>query len=229
MIKMMAVMKILMALFRILCTILLVLLYLACKDAVSGLSADELWQRLTAHAVSDWQILAWAAGISLVLSLVRSLDIVWNVVFSALTFLLMAELVLIAAGLPAAITPHLHAYLAESGNFTGEIGNYPVFWWLIPSLWLVACLCARNQVAVFLTGVVCYGLWLLLTWLLTLGVNTWLSMGEPAPAQLADLFRAHSWLTAALTGTFLLVYALLMAVFESFLRSSNRKAEQPAA
>ncbi len=227
MIKMTAVMKILMALFRILCSVLLVLLFLACKDVAAGLQAGELWQQLTTHAVSDWQVLAWAAGISLVLSLVRCLDIAWNVIFSALTFLLMAELVLIAAGLPAAITPQLHAYLAEVGNFTGEIGNYPVFWWLVPSLWLVGCLCARNQVAVFLTGVVCYGLWLLLTWLLTLGMNTWLSMGEPAPAQLAELCRAHNWLPAALTGTLLLVYALLMAIFESFLR--RRKKAAPTA
>jgi hypothetical protein len=53
-------------------------------------------------------------------------------------------------------------------------------------------------------------------------------MGEPAPAQLAELFRAHSWLPAALTGLFLLVYALLMAIFESFLRG-RKKNQQPAA
>lgn len=218
-------MKILMALFRILCSVLLVLLVLACKDATAGLQAGELWQQLTAHAVSDWQVLAWAAGIALVLSLVRSLDIAWNVIFSALTFLLMTELILIAAGMSAAITPQLYA-LVDSAGYAGVLNQYPVFWWLIPSLWLLGCLCARNQVAVFLTGVVCYGLWLLLTWLLALGVNTWLSMGEPAPAQLAELFRAHSWLPAALTGLFLLVYALLMAIFESFLR--GRKKNQQA-
>ena len=208
-------MKILVALFRILCSVLLVLLALALQHITRDMTVGDLWQQLTAHAGSDWQILAWAAGAALVLSLIRCLDIVWNVIFSLLTFLLMAYLVLIAAGAPdAALTPQL-ATLLDSAGYIKQV---PDILWLIPVLWFISCLCARNQVAVFLTAVVCYLLWLLLTWLLSLGVDTWLSMGKPSPEMLADLFRGNSWLPAAITGTFLLVYALMMSIFEAFLR-----------
>lgn len=218
-------MKILVAIFRILCSVLLVLLALALQHITCGMTVGALWQQLTAHACSDWQILTWAAGVALILSLIRCLDIVWNVIFSLSTFLLMAGLVLIAAVDPeAACTPQLAKLL----DAAGYIKQVPDILWLIPVLWLMGCLCARNQVPVFLTAVVCYFLWLLLTWLLTLGVNTWLSMGKPSPEMLADLFRGNSWLPAAITGTFLLVYALMMSVFEAFLRRKKaRKTEKP--
>lgn len=216
-------MKILVALFRILCSVILVLLALALQHVTCSMTFGELWQQLTAHACSDWQILAWAAGAALVLSLIRCLGIVWNVIFSLLTFLLMAGLVLIAAGPEAAFTPQICKLI----DAAGYIKQMPDILWLIPVLWLVGCLCARNQVSVFLTAVVCYLLWLLFTWLLTLGVNTWLSMGKPSPEMIADLFRGNSWLPAAITGTFLLVYALMMAIFEAFLRRKKKsKPEQ---
>ena len=215
-------MKILVALFRILCSVLLVLLALALQHITCSMTFGELWQQITAHACADWQILAWAAGAALVLSLIRSLGIVWNVIFSLLTFMLMAELVMIAAGPGAAFTPQICKLI----DAAGYIKQMPDILWLIPVLWLVGCLCARNQVSVFLTAVVCYLLWLLFTWLLTLGVNTWLSMGKPAPEMIADLFRGNSWLPAAITGTFLLVYALMMAIFEAFLRRKKPAKEK---
>lgn len=215
-------MKILVALFRILCSVLLVLLVLALQHITCSMTFGELWQQITAHASADWQILAWTAGIALVLSLVRSLGVVWNVIFSLLTFMLMAELVMIAAGPEAAFTPQICKLI----DAAGYIKTIPDVVWLVPLLWLVGCLCARNQVSVFLTAVVCYLLWLLLTWLLTLGVNTWLGMGRPSPEMIADLFRGNSWLPAAITGTFLLVYALMMAIFEAFLRRKKPAKEQ---
>lgn len=217
-------MKILVALFRILCSVLLVLLALALQHITCSMTFGELWQQITAHANADWQILAWAAGVALVLSLVCCLGIVWNVIFSLLTFMLMAGLVMIAAGPEAAFTPQICKLI----DGAGYIKTIPDVVWLVPILWLVGCLCARNQVSVFLTAVVCYLLWLLLTWLLTLGVNTWLSMGRPAPEMLADLFRGNSWLPAAITGTFLLVYALIMAIFEAFLRRKKHSKEKAA-
>ncbi len=220
-------MKILMPLSRIIFTILLVLLVLACQNATTGLQAGELWQQLLAQAEINWQILAWTAGIAIVLSLIRALDIAWNVVFSLLTFALMAELILITAGMEVAITSPLYATI-EAAGYTDAMSRFPVYWWLIPTVWLVACLYSRNQVAVFLTGVVCYALWLLLTWLLALTINMWLGMGRPSPESLAELFRNYVWLPSAMTGAFLLVYSLLMAIFESFLRGKKPNTTAPA-
>ncbi len=220
-------MKILLPLSRIIFTILLVLLVLACLNATTGLQAGELWQQLLAQAEANWQILAWTAGIAIVLSLVRALDITWNVVFCLLTFALMAELILITAGMKAAVTSPLYATI-EAGGYTDIMSRFPVYWWLIPTVWLVACLCSRNQVTVFLTGVVCYALWLLLTWLLAATINMWLGMGRPSPESLATLFRNYVWLPSAMTGTFLLVYSLLMSLFEPFLRGKKNKATPPA-
>ncbi len=209
------------AVFRVICAVLFTLLVLACSDACSGLTAGELWSGLKTAATEHHEWLMWSAIAALQLVLMRWLGGLWNVVFSLLSILLMAELVMLAGNLQAAITAPLYAELADAG--AGDIvSRYPVAYWLIPVLWFIACLCAPNQVRVFITAVVCYLLWLLLSWLFILGVTTWLGMGEPAPAQLASLFSASPWLTAAVPGCFLFIYAELMALFEACLSSRKK-------
>lgn len=216
-----AVMKIAKAAFQVLCAVLFTLLVLACSDADRGLTAEGLWNGILSAATEHTEWLMWGAIAALQLVLMRWLGGLWNVVFSLLSVLLMAELIMLAGNLQAAITTPLFNELSAAG--AGDIvSRYPVAYWLIPMLWFISCLCAPNQVRVFITAVVCYLLWLFLSWLVTLGVNTWLGMGEPAPAQLASLFSASPWLTAAIPGCFLLIYAELMAIFEACLGSRRK-------
>lgn len=209
-------MKMAKAALQVICTVLFLLLALACCGAADGLTTGELWNTLQESAVSRCNLLMWCGILALQLVLMRWLGGVWNVVFSLLSIALMAELVMLAGGMKAAVTTPLYPLMSDAG-LAQLTSAYPVLYWLIPTSWFIACLCARDQVRVFITAVACYLLWLLLTWLLSLGVNTWLGMGEPAPEQLANLFRAYPWLPSAIPGAFLLIYAELMAVLEACL------------
>ena len=206
--------------FQILLLILLVMLATACCDATAGLTADELWKNFHNVLTSPPTGYAWIIIIALQFFAMKWLGGVWNVIFSIMSFLLLAELMMIAGGLEMAITSKLFA-LVKSAGYTDITAKFPVIYWLVPVLWLLSCFCAKDQVRVFLTAICCYALWLLLSWLLCLGVDTWLSMGKPQPENLAETFRTAPWLTSALPACFLLIYALMMAVFEACLKRSK--------
>ncbi|MBQ7023412.1 MAG: hypothetical protein IJN29_07520 [Akkermansia sp.] len=209
-------MKLAKAALQLICTVLFLLLALSCCGATDGLTTGELWNTLQETAVRHANILLWCGILALQLVLMRWLGGIWNVVFSLLSIALMAELIMLAGGMQAAVTAPCYDLLSEAG-LAQLTTAYPVLYWLVPTLWFLACLCAHDQVRVFITAVACYLLWLLLTWLLSLAVNTWLGMGDPAPEHLANLFRAYPWLTSAIPGAFLLIYAELMAVLEACL------------
>lgn len=220
-------MKLVKAVFQVICAILFLLLVLACSGATTGLTTSDLCESLTKIATPENKILFWGSIILLQLAAMKWIDGLWNIVFSLLSIMLMAELVMIAGGLQPAVSTPLMTELQNIGA-TGIVKQYPAAYWLIPTLWMIACLCAREQARVFITAVICYLLWLLLTWLGAMGVSTWLSMGEPAPRRLADLLRENPWLTAAVPGFFLLVYAVLTALFETCLpRSKKQTAKEP--
>ncbi len=206
--------------FQVLLLILLVMLASACQDAVTGLTTDELWKNFLNTLCSSPAKYAWIIIIALQFYAMKWLGGVWNVIFSLMSFLLLAELVMIAGGLEAAITPKLFALMKAAG-YADITVKFPVIYWLVPVLWLLSCFCAKDQVRVFLTAICCYALWLLLSWLLCTGVDTWLSMGRPQPEKLADTFRVAPWLTSALPACFLLIYALMMAIFEACIKRSK--------
>lgn len=203
-------MKAVKAIFQVLCAVILVLVGVAYTMTSPFPTVEEMWSALVNITRHHWQLAFWTAVLALQLVAMKWLGGVWNVLFSLLTVLLMATLVSIAGDFKTALTPQVYEVLQ---SYTG--GNNLVQMLTIFTLWFLACYCAQDQVKVFVTAVVCYLLWLLLTWLLTMGVNTWLGMGEPAPAQLATLFRNTPWLPAALPGAFLLIYAELMAIFDA--------------
>lgn len=214
-------MSIVKAIFQILCTLLLVLLVVASQHAVSGFTAGELWGALCSHIRNDHSLLIWTAIIALQLGIMKWQGGLWNIIFCWLSLLLIAGLVMLAAGPSAAVTAPVYAVI-ESAGYTDVTAKYPLIYWLLPLLWFLACLCAGDQVRVFLTAIICYALWLLLSWLFGLGVQTWLSMGEPAPAQLATLFRNHLWIVSVLPGIFILIYATLVALLEACLSRRSK-------
>lgn len=216
------------AIFQVVCIILFVWVAMACRNGSDGLTSGELWDGLANPGTSGGEVLVWGAIIALQLAVMKWLGGVWNVLFSLLSMLLMGELVMLAAGLPSAITTPVYTELQAVG--LADISEkLPILYWLIPTLWLLACLCARDQVRVFITAVVSYLLWLILTLLCNLGVTAWQGTANPAPEQLADVFRNSPWLSAALPGAFLLIYAVLMALFEACIpHFSRKKSKAPA-
>ena len=213
------------AIFQVICIVLFVWLVLACRDGSTGMTSAELWENLTQLGPTGGEVLMWGAIIALQLSVMKWMGGVWNILFSLLSMLLMGELVMIAAGLQGAVTTPVYTELQAAGF--ADIGEkFPVIYWLLPLLWFTACLCARDQVRVFITAIVCYLLWLVLTMLCNLMVTAWLGTTDPAPAQMADVFRNSPWLTAALPGAFLLIYAGLMALFEACIPHLPRRKKK---
>lgn len=205
---------------QVLLLILLVMLASACQDAVTGLTSSELWKNFLNMLSSSPAKYGWIIIIALQFFAMKWLGGVWNVIFSIMSFLLLAELVMIAGGLEAAITPKFFELMKAAGYADISV-KFPVIYWLVPVLWLLSCFCAKDQVRVFLTAICCYALWLLLSWVLCAGVDTWLSMGRPQPEGLADSFRMAPWLSSALPACFLLIYALMMAIFEACIKRSK--------
>lgn len=205
---------------QVLLLILLVMLASACQDAVTGLTSSELWKNFLNMLSSSPAKYGWIIIIALQFFAMKWLGGVWNVIFSIMSFLLLAELVMIAGGLEAAITPKFFELMKAAGYADISV-KFPVIYWLVPVLWLLSCFCAKDQVRVFLTAICCYALWLLLSWVLGSGVDTWLSMGRPQPEGLADSFRMAPWLSSALPACFLLIYALMMAIFEACIKRSK--------
>lgn len=205
---------------QVLLLILLVMLASACQDAVTGLTSSELWKNFLNMLSNSPAKYGWIIIIALQFLAMKWLGGVWNVIFSIMSFLLLAELVMIAGGLEAAITPKFFELMKAAGYADISV-KFPVIYWLVPVLWLLSCFCAKDQVRVFLTAICCYALWLLLSWILGSSVDTWLSMGRPQPEGLAASFRMAPWLSSALPACFLLIYALMMAIFEACIKRSK--------
>lgn len=205
----------------------LALVILACGCGGSSLDAWRVWCGLKIAVSDHGGALLWAAAFALQLAAMKWTGAVCNAIFSLLSFALMAWLVLLAAGQEAAVTPTAYEQMTAAG--LGEIAAmYPALHWLLPALWLAACLCAQEQMRTFCTAIACYGLWQALTAACVAGLRYWEGMDAPPCADILRNVACCPWLAALLPGCFLLVFALLMAVSEAIFPHSRGKKEESA-
>ena len=77
---------------QVLLLILLVMLASACQDAVTGLTSSELWKSFLNMLSNSPAKYGWIIIIALQFLAMKWLGGVWNVIFSIMSFLLLAEL-----------------------------------------------------------------------------------------------------------------------------------------
>lgn len=212
--------------FQVFFLILLVIIGMSCAYGGTRLDSWRLWCGFRITVLDHQQALFWVAAFALQAGLMKWTGAVWNVLFSLMSFLLLAWMVMLTAGQEAAVTSLLYEQMdaVQLGNIASR---YPVMLYLVPVLWFIACLCAQEQVRTFCTALICYGLWHALTAACLAGIQSWQAMEQPSCADILQNIACCPWLAAAIPGCFLLLYALLMAAGEAAFPRKH-PAVQPA-
>ena len=222
-------MKALAILFRLVFSIL-VLLATACYLQVSptttlsqfcsGDCASALAEQLCGF---NWLTISLALVVVLtIISFTRLLDAVWNMLFSASIVLLLAAGLYSFCG-PGIALPNALYHNEAVNQFCRSLPGYeiPI---AIASLifvggWLSASACGR----VAITTVVSFALWYGITEFFTYTTHLWANSASPALPEALNMVQSSPWILAAVPGAFFLIYALLMAFFETYIGGTIRK------
>ncbi len=168
-----------------------------------------------------------------IFSCTRILEAAWNVLFGASIILLLACGLYAAFG-PSIALPHAIYHNATVNEFCQAMPDYPVLIAIITLIFIVGWLCASACVRVAITTVVSYGLWYAITEFFTYIVQLWADSTDPALPEALNMVQSTPWVIAAVPAAFFLIYALLMAFFETFIshaptsKAKETKEEIPA-
>lgn len=157
----------------------------------------------------------------------RILEAAWNILFCA-SILVMLACALYAFGGPgvALPTPLYHNDTILELCEMGQEYQVPVA--IICLIFLAGWICASACLRVVLTAVISFGLWYGLTEVLTLAVNQWAKSANPGMPEALQMIQSSPWIIAAVPAAFFLIYALLMAFFETFITKARRAAKASA-
>ena len=213
--------------FRFICSLIVLLyvaLYLKTGTPIVDLQtyqADDLNAWLTRTCTSlNWVTVT--AGIILILTLLRIMNLVWNVAFNlaVLAFLLLffcatpgREALLLPAGLSA--NPYVQPLLQLPFD-------YPAATVIVFLIFILGWIGSNAAIRIAITATVCFGLWYGLTALADCVISPWAQGSEPASAGVIMALE-HPWLPAAILGTFFLIFSVLMSVFETFAFTRSKK------
>ena len=213
--------------FRFICSLIVLLyvaLYLKTGTPIVDLQtyqADDLNAWLTSTCTSlNWVTVT--AGIILILTLLRIMNLVWNVAFNlaVLAFLLLffcatpgREALLLPAGLSA--NPYVQPLLQLPFD-------YPAATVIVFLIFILGWIGSNAAIRIAITATVCFGLWYGLTALADCVISPWAQGSEPASAGVIMALE-HPWLPAAILGTFFLIFSVLMSVFETFAFTRSKK------
>lgn len=222
-------MKVLGSLFRLLCSLLVLIsaaLYVQAPgnpdvDTFVGLISTE---NVTALFTSvNW--VSITAAVLVVGAVLRLLPIVWNMAFCASLILVTHFALYLVFGAGVALPESL-----QNNEAVAEFCNLPQTY-QVPAL-LVAVVFALGWLAsnaafrIAFCTLLCYGLWYLCAVLFHMCVGMWaerplLDGGQ----EIVTFLQEHTWVSAALPGVFFLVYTLLMSFFDSFPAYAPKKKE----
>lgn len=215
---------------RLVCSLIVLLavaLYLQMPTAVAPESfADAVSAEAVAGLFSSLNWVSITAGVLVLCALLRLLDMAWNVAFC------LSSVLVLFCGLWAVWGPVVALPLPVQDNAVMTQlctlpQTYPVPALIVAGVFAMGWLASTAPFRIAFTTVVSFGLWYGLTTLMHWGIVTrWADTPTPAQPELLAMVLANPWMIAALPGAFFLVYAVLVAFFETFLSSSKKKAPQ---
>lgn len=231
-------MKVLGSLFRLLCSLLVLVSAALYVQAPANPDVDTFVGLISAENVTalftsvNW--VSITAAVLVVAAVLRLLPIVWNMAFCASLILVTHFALYLVFGAGVALPESL-----QNNEAVAEFCNLPQTY-QVPAL-LVALVFALGWLAsnaafrIAFCTLLCYGLWYLCAVLFHMCVGMWaekplLDGGQ----EIVTFLQEHTWVSAALPGVFFLVYTLLMSFFDSFPTSAPMKkeadetAEEPA-
>lgn len=231
-----SIMKFLASLFRLLCSLLVLVVIALYVNAegnpdVSAFAAQVTGENLLAlFTTVNW--VSITAGVLAVAALLRLLEIAWNMAFCAALALVIAGSSYMVFGAETALPAALSTNAAVL-DFCNLPQTYPVPALIVAGVFALGWLAANAAFRIAFTTILCYALWYGCAVLFHATAE--MAAADPALADketaqsILTFIQAHPWVTAALPGVFFLVYSLLMAFFDSFPSSAKKKnAEEPA-
>lgn len=228
-------MKALAILFRLVLSII-VLMAVACYLQVSPTtSLSEFCDSINSSALLDqlcginYLTVSLALVILLtIFSITRILDAIWNTLFCASILVLIASGLYTLAGpgiaLPSALV-HNEAVNQFCQSFTAYEIPLAITLLIFIAGWVCASACGR----VAITAVISYALWYGVTEFFTYASQLWANNASPALPEALCMIQGSPWILAAVPGAFFLIYALLMACFETYIGNGKKKAAKKKA
>lgn len=181
-------------------------------EAVAGFFTSVNWVSITAGAL-------------VLCALLRLLDMAWNVAFClSMVLVLFCGLWAVWGPVVALPTPvQGNGYMTQLCTLPQD---YPVPALIVLGVFAMGWLASTAPFRIAFTTLVSFGLWYGITCLMHWGIVTrWADTPTPAQPELLAMVLANPWMIAALPGAFFLVYAVLVAFFETFLATSKKKEE----
>ena len=227
-------MKALAILFRVVFSVI-VLLTLALYLQVSPtITLGQFCDSLTPESLSSMLCVVNTVTVSLgiivllgIFSCTRILEAAWNVLFSASILFLLAGGLYAAFG-PAIALPNAIYHNESINQLCQALPSYQVGVAIVALIFIAGWLCASASVRVAITAVVSYGLWYGITEFFSYVVYLWANSSEPAMPEALNMIQGTPWVIAAVPAAFFLIYALLMAFFETFINHGSSKRTKPA-
>ena len=228
-------MKALAILFRLVFSII-VLMAVTCYLQVSPTTTlSEFCNSINSSALLDQLCGINYLTVSLVLvilltifSITRILDAIWNTLFCASILVLIASGLYTLAGpgiaLPSALV-HNEAVNQFCQSFTAYEIPLAITLLIFIAGWVCASACGR----VAITAVISYALWYGVTEFFTYASQLWANSASPALPEALYIVQGTPWILAAVPGAFFLIYALLMACFETYIGNGKKKAAKKKA
>ena len=228
-------MKALAILFRLVFSIL-VLIAVTCYLQVSPTTTlSEFCNSINSSALLDqlcginYLTVSLALVILLtIFSITRILDAIWNTLFCASILVLIASGLYTLAGpgiaLPSALV-HNEAVNQFCQSFTAYEIPLAITLLIFIAGWVCASACGR----VAITAVISYALWYGVTEFFTYASQLWANSASPALPEALYIVQGTPWILAAVPGAFFLIYALLMACFETYIGNGKKKTAKKKA
>lgn len=180
-------------------------------DAVKGFFTSLNWVSITAGAL-------------VLCALLRLLDMAWNIAFC------LSSVAVLFCGLWTVWGPAVALPAPLQGNeYMTQLCtlplDYPVPALIVMAVFAMGWLAATAPFRIAFTTAVSFGLWYGITCLMHWAIVTrWADTPTPAQPEVLAMVLANPWIIAALPGVFFLVYAVLVAFFETFLSAARKKA-----
>ena len=163
-----------------------------------------------------------------IFSITRILDAIWNTLFCASILVLIASGLYTLAGpgiaLPSALV-HNEAVNQFCQSFTAYEIPLAITLLIFIAGWVCASACGR----VAITAVISYALWYGVTEFFTYASQLWANSASPALPEALYIVQGTPWILAAVPGAFFLIYALLMACFETYIGNGKKKTAKKKA
>ena len=216
-------MKAMAILFRVVFSAIVLLALALYQQHTPTVSLGQFFDSLTPEAlcnvlggVNTTTVLLGVIVLLGIFSCTRILEAAWNVLFCASILILLAGGLYTAFG-PAIALPNAIYHNEAINQLCQALPSYQVGVAIVSLIFVAGWLCASASVRVAITAVVSYGLWYTITEFFSYVVYLWAKSAEPAMPEMLNMIQSTPWVLAAVPAAFFLIYALLMAFFETFI------------